>query len=247
MISVVILTKDEEKNIKDCIKSVEWCDEIIVIDDISTDKTVSIAEKMGAKVYKKDLDSNFSAQRNMGLSKAKGDWVFFVDADERVSSALWYEIMGRTTNQLDNIKGFYIKRLDNMWGRNLTHGDTKGAKFLRLAKKSAGEWFGTVHEEWRIEGATATLNNVLNHFPHQSVAGFINEINFYSSLRAKELHNKNTKVNFFSIVLYPNAKFIKDYVVLGGFMDGLPGFVHAVLMSMHSFLVRSKLFLLQNK
>src|SRR5687767_12381044 len=98
MISVVIITKNEEKNIEECLSSVSWCDEIIVIDDNSDDKTAEIAKNKGAKVITHALNNDFSAQRNFGLSVAKGDYVLFVDADERISPALWYEIMAITND-----------------------------------------------------------------------------------------------------------------------------------------------------
>jgi glycosyltransferase involved in cell wall biosynthesis len=119
MISAVIITKNEEENIKRCLQSLSWCDEIIVVDDDSTDKTVEIAKKSGAKVYNRTMNSDFSAQRNFGLEKAKGDWVLFIDADEKVTSALWYEIMSHTNNPINEYAGFYIKRIDTMWGKEL--------------------------------------------------------------------------------------------------------------------------------
>src|ERR1700722_13133913 len=102
MISAVILTKNEEKNIGACLDSTSWCDEKIVIDDHSTDKTVEIAKKRGATVISHSMQNDFSGQRNFGLEKAKGDWVFFIDADERVSSALWYEIMQHTSESIEH-------------------------------------------------------------------------------------------------------------------------------------------------
>src|SRR5580700_7437410 len=108
MISAIILTKNEEKNIEACLESISWCDEKIVIDDHSTDKTVELAKKKGAKVFTRSLYNNFSDQRNYGLQKAKEDWIFFIDADERVSSALWYEIMAHTSESIEEFSGFYI-------------------------------------------------------------------------------------------------------------------------------------------
>src|SRR5437762_3077823 len=108
MISVVILTKNEEMNIAACLDSLSWCDEKIVIDDHSRDKTVEIAKNKGAKIFSRTLGNNFSDQRNYGLEKAQGDWVLFIDADERVSIALWYEIMQHTSEAIDDCNGYYI-------------------------------------------------------------------------------------------------------------------------------------------
>ena len=247
MISAIILTKNEEKNIEDCLNSISWCDEKIVIDDHSSDKTTEIAKKKGAKVFQRLMENDFADQRNYGLEKAKGDWILFIDADERVSNALWYEIMAHTSEAIEECVGFYIKRQDTMWGKVLKHGETGNISLLRLAKKGSGEWEGTVHERWNIKGKTTTLRNSLDHFPHQTIAEFLREINFYTDLRAEELFRKKVKSNWLSIIIYTKAKFFVDYVIKAGFLDGLEGLVFALLMSLHSFLVRGKLWLLWQK
>ncbi|HSX09757.1 MAG TPA: glycosyltransferase family 2 protein [Candidatus Saccharimonadales bacterium] len=247
MISAVILTKNEESNIEACLDSISWCDEKIVIDDHSTDKTVELAKKKGAKVYSRLMGNNFADQRNYGLSKTKGDWIFFIDADERVSSALWYEIMAHTSESIEDFSGFYIKRQDTMWGKVLQHGELGNIKLLRLARKNVGKWEGLVHEQWIVKGKTDTLKNSLDHYPHQTISEFLQEINFYTDLRAEELFKKRTQSNWFSIIAYPKGKFFINFFVLGGFLDGLPGLVFALMMSLHSFLVRGKLWLMWQK
>ena len=251
MISAVILTKNEEKNISDCIKSVSWCDEVIVIDDNSEDRTVDLAKKINAKIYVHSFDNDFSIQRNFGLSKAKGDWVLFVDADERVSDALAFEISNIanqiTDQRLGGFSGFYIKRNDFMWGRQLRFGETGGIKLLRLAKKNTGRWQGKVHENWKVKGNIGVLKNPIMHFPHRTFQEFLKEINFYTTIRADELYKKGSYANFISIVAYPLGKFILNYSLRRGFLDGVPGLIVAVSMSFHSFLVRGKLWLLCRK
>lgn len=247
MISAVILTKNEEKNIKDCLQSLSWCDELIVIDDNSTDKTQDIARKMGAKVFVRSLNSDFAAQRNFGLEKAEGEWVLFVDADERVSSALWYEVMAHTNDPANLYAGFYIRRTDVLWGKELKHGEIGTIKLLRLARKGAGSWQGKVHEVWKVKGKTLLLQKPFLHYPHATVETFLKEINFYTDLRAAELHKKGTKVFWWSIILYPKAKFFLNYFIRQGYKDGLPGLVFAMMMSLHSFLVRGKLWYLWEK
>jgi glycosyltransferase involved in cell wall biosynthesis len=247
MISVVILTKNEEKNIEKCLENLSWCDEVIVIDDDSEDKTVEIAKRKGAKVYSHSLENNFAYQRNFGLEKATGDWILFVDADERISQALWYEIMAKTNAPFSPYSGYFIKRTDTMWGKQLRHGETGDIKILRLAKKDTGRWEGNVHELWKVKGKTDVLQNALMHFPHQSIQEFLQEINYYSDLRAQELRKKKVSVSWFTIILYPKAKFVVNYIFKAGFLDGLPGLIFALMMSLHSFLVRGKLWLLWQK
>ena len=249
MISAVILTKNEEQNITKCLDSVKWCDEIIVVDDNSEDQTIEIAEKYKTTIYKRSLNNDFSAQRNFGLSKTKNEWVLFVDADEIISDALTYEISNAITfkdQSLRNFNGFYIKRSDFIWGRMLKYGETGRIKLLRLGRKNYGVWQGKAHEEWKIEGLIGNLTNPILHFPHQTLKEFLKEINFYTDIRAKELKTKNFNVSTPSILLYPLGKLILNYIFKRGFMDGMQGLVFAIIMSFHSFLVRSKLWL-ENK
>jgi glycosyltransferase involved in cell wall biosynthesis len=246
MISAIILARNEEKNIGNCIKSVEWCDEIVVIDDYSTDKTVEIAKKYKTKIYRNSLNGNFSKQRNFALSKAMSDWVLFVDSDEVVSDALAFEISNAITlrdQNMNGFNGFYLRRVDCMWGRKLEHGEGS-INLIRLAKKKSGAWKGAIHETWEIKPSVGKLNNPLFHYPHKTVAKFLNEINFYTDLRATELKNKNANPFVCNIFIYPAAKFIVNYILRLGFLDGIQGYIIAIIMSFHSFLVRSKLWLL---
>jgi glycosyltransferase involved in cell wall biosynthesis len=248
-ISVVILTKNEEKNIKDCIQSLEFCDEIIILDDYSTDKTLEVVKRISderIKSFQHHLNQDFSQQRNLGLSKATCAWVLFVDADERVPEKLKKEIeiavlSGYTYN------GYFLKRQDVMWGKKLTHGETANITLLRLAKKDVGVWKGPVHETWNVKGKVGELSSPLEHYPHQTLKEFIREIDWYSSLRAKELHNQKIRSNFFSTILYPKVKFIQNYFLRMGFLDGIQGFLVACVMSLHSFLVRAKLYQLNHE
>jgi glycosyltransferase involved in cell wall biosynthesis len=247
MISTVVLSKNEEKNIKRCLESLSWCEEIIVVDDNSTDGTVEIAKKMGAQVIVHSLDDDFSAQRNIGLWHATGDWVLFVDADEKVTSALWYEMMAQTNNPTSQYAGFLVKRIDTIWDKELHHGEIGNVKLLRLAKKDAGHWEGRVHEKWKVKGKTLLLKKAILHYPHPTVAIFLQEINYYTDLRAEEQYKKKVQVAPWQIVAYPIGKFTLNYIFRAGFLDGLPGLVFALMMSFHSFLVRGKLWLLWQK
>lgn len=246
MISTIILTKNEEQNIEKCIQSVRWCDEIIIIDDGSQDATIEIAKKYKATIYLRPLNNNFSSTRNFGISKAKNEWILFVDSDEVVTDALAYEIsnvIGLKDQNIKNFNGFYIKRSDFMWGKQLEYGETGSIKLLRLGKKGFGVWKGMAHEKWQIEGNIGKLMNPLLHFPHKNVSEFLKEINFYTDIRAKELKSKNIKSSFLPILLYPLGKFVLNYFIRRGFMDGTRGLVFATIMSFHSFLVRGKLWL----
>lgn len=249
MISVIVITKNEEKNILDCLESVLWADEIIIVDDNSDDRTIEVVKNLfnkRIKIYSKALDGDFASQRNYALSKATKKWVFFLDADERVTSKLREEINEFLIEHVKNanINGFYIKRKDIMWGKELKHGETGDIKLLRFAKKGAGIWKGKVHEVWEVDGNTSEMEGNIIHFPHQTIDEFLSEINFYTTLRAKELYENKIEGSIKNIILYPKGKFIKNYFVKLGFLDGIEGFIFAIFMSLHSFLVRGKLWLL---
>ena len=248
MLTAVVLTKNEEKNILDCIANLSFCDEVVVVDDNSTDRTVEIAKKLKANVLMRSLNGDFAAQRNFALEKAKGEWVLFVDADERVSSKLTKEIQEvlRLPKSLE-YNGFLLKRRDFMWGRELKHGETGDIKLLRLTRRNTGRWEGRVHEIWNVQGDIGILQHPLLHYPHQTVTDFLQEINFYTDLRSQELYEKGVKAYWWSIIFYPKLKFFINYFVQQGFRDGIPGLVLAFMMSFHSFLVRGKLWLLWNK
>ncbi len=245
MITAIVLTKNEEKNIPDCIERLGFCKEIIVIDDNSKDKTVEIARNAGAIVFGESLDDDFSKQRNFGLEKAKGDWVLFVDADERIGKDLSEEIIRSINSVSRNYDGYYLKRRDFMWGRELKFGETGNIGFIRLGKKNNGKWEGRIHEKWILNGAVGNLKNPILHYPHQNIKEFLEDINFYTDLRAQELYGKGINVGWFSIIYYPVGKFLLNYFIKMGFMDGVEGLMFAIMMSLHSFLVRGKLWLLR--
>lgn len=244
MISGVIIAKNEEDTIGKAINSISFCDEVIVIDDDSTDKTAEIAKGLGASVYKKALEKNFSALRNFGLDKAKGDWILFIDADEEVSKELKEEILESIEQ---DYAGYSIKRKDFWWNKEIQHGEAGNMALLRLVRKGMGRWIGKVHEVLEIHGETNTLNGYLMHHPHQTIAEFIEHINVYSTMRAEELQDQHMRSTVFQIISYPIGKFIVNYFLRFGFKDGAAGFGYAFLMSFYSFLVRSKLFQLQDK
>lgn len=251
MISAVVLSHNDEGQIARCVDSLAWCDEVVVVDDYSTDTTTEIAKKMGVRIYKRHLDNDFSSQRNFGLSKAKGEWVLFVDSDEIVSKELAYEIKNATGSPIGlgmtSYLGYYVRRKDYLFGRWLKHGETSKVRLLRLAKKDAGQWIRPVHEVWNIQGNTGELFTPLEHFPHQNVAQFLDEINRYSTLNARYLFSQKVRVSWWHVVGYPVTKFFLNYFLYLGFLDGTSGTVIAIFMSFHSFLTRAKLWQLWDR
>jgi len=207
--------------------------------------------KKKTNLRKKSNENNgsnldFSSQRNYALTKSKKEWVMFIDADERVPEPLRNEIVSVISDNKE-ILGYRLKRIDNIWGKELRHGETGNSKFVRLAKKNSGEWVNTVHEEWRVKGKIKDLNNVLFHFPHQKFEEFLKEINTYTSIRAQELFDNGARASFISIIAYTKGKFIANYFIKLGFLDGIPGLISALTMAFHSFLVRGKLWTISKR
>ncbi len=253
MLTTIVLTKNSEKEIEKCLHTLRFSDEILVIDDDSSDKTVAFAKKLGARIITHSLANDFAKQRNFALEHAKGDWVLFVDSDEVVSDALASEIESRikrpfrpeSGNQEVSENGYFVQRRDYMWGKEIFHGENGSTLLLRLAKKDAGRWEGKVHEVWQIKGNVGLLGNTLHHYPHPTLTEFLTDINRYTTIRAEELYTKGVRTSWYHVLLYPKAKFVQNYIIKMGFLDGTIGFILAMLMSLHSFLVRGKLWQLQ--
>lgn len=262
-ISVVILTGNEEKNIERCLGSLLWCDEIIIIDDYSEDRTIERIKyyvlsikykKPKIRFYKRRLNNDFSSQRNFGLKEAKGEWVLFVDADEVISDELASEIKSeirpfdsaQDKNPKSEICGYYLKRKDYFLGKWLKYGETGSIRLLRLGKKLAGRWQGRIHEVWEIKRETKELKNPILHYPHGTVTEFLNDINTYTDLVAQYWKEKGRDISPWEIVFYPLGKFFHNYILRLGFLDRGPGIIIAGMMSFHSFLARSKYWLMRH-
>ena len=263
--AIVLVKNEEESVINRCLKSVEFCDEIIIVNDILTQNSKvksphfaqglrGARQKYNSKVksYFRELGKDFASQRNFGMEKATGEWILFVDTDEEVTEELKNVILNliQDLNQIpkrvrNDTIAYYIKRRDFFWGHEMKYGETSKARnkgIIRLMKKNSGKWMGQVHEEFKISGQIGYLNGYLNHYPHQTVKEFIQSVNFYSSLRAEELYKQGKKTNIFEIIFYPLFKFKLTYFIKLGFLDGPAGFAYSFFMSFHSLLVRLKLY-----
>lgn len=246
-ISGVVLTRNEEKNIEECLKSLNWCSEIIVVDDYSTDKTRELAKSRGAVVHKRRLEDDFAAQRNFGLQKATNQWVLFVDADEIVSPSLSNEIVRRVKR--GGFTGFRIPRQETFINKKMHCADKPiydwslgFNKLLRLGQKNAGKWKKKVHEVWEISGKIGEMDNCLIHYSFPNITTALKKINQYSTIRANELHKQGGKPGLIEIIFYPIGKFLKNFFWQGGYKDKTAGFIYCLLIAFQSYLTRSKLW-----
>lgn len=240
-LSAVVLTKNEEHCIERCVKSLLWCDEILLIDDFSTDKTTKIADAFDVKLFKHKLNNNFAQQHNFGMSKASNMWVLFVDADEVVTDALRNSIKETLQNPAYN--SYSLSRKNVFFDRKLYFQEAGHTPLIRLMKKGTGEWKRSVHEFWETPSPVGKLKGDLLHYSYDSIRDMVNKINYYSVLHAHEVQKEGKKVSIIKIVLYPSVKFLKKFFVEHAYKDGVRGFIVAISMSFHSFLSWSYIWL----
>lgn len=189
--------------------------------------------------------ADFAEARNRELAKVKTPWVLFVDSDEVITKELESEIEAAV--RADEYQAYYIKRLDIFLGHELHYGETGHAKFVRLARRGYGKWVRPIHETWVGEGKVGTLKHPLLHHAHKDISSFLTKIDYYSELDAQYRFRLGNKSSLWKIAVYPIAKFKLNYFLRLGFLDGVPGLIMAMMMSFHSYLTWTKLYLLWHK
>lgn len=242
-ITGVIITKNEERNITETISELSFCDEVIVCDNVSTDGTLKLARKTKAIVISKKFES-YSDQRNYALDKATGDWVFFLDADERVSENLQKEIIEFVGNSRKDALKF--KRDDCFLGQKILHGENATVTLLRLAKRDSGVWKRDVHEYWDVTGTFDTAKYPIKHYSPKNISSYIEKLNNFAKIHSQENLKEGKNPSLVFVIFIPFLKFIDDYILKLGFLDGVAGFVIAVSMSLHSFLSWSTMYFSKN-
>lgn len=224
-ISAIIPTLNEEIHIEAAIKSVNFADEIIVIDSYSADKTIEIAEKFDVKIIKRKFD-NFSNQKNYAIQQAKNSWIYILDADERVTPEVRKEILNAVKKTKDKV-GFFVRRSFYFAGKNINYGGCQRDKVVRLFLKEHCTYKGIVHEKIVANGKLGLFKNKIEHYSYKSYDHYISKMNYYGALRAKQYFKEGKKVNLFHILIKPPARFIIHYFIRLGFLDGFPGYTFA--------------------
>jgi glycosyltransferase involved in cell wall biosynthesis len=233
-ISCIIITRDEARNIKRCLDSVRWADEIVVVDSESTDDTKRIASEFTDRIF--DLKwEGFGSAKEFARTQAREDWILSVDADEEVSEKLREEIK-RTVDSREPAHGYLIPRRSNFLGRWMRYGGWYPDAVLRLFRKDSGHFtLSRVHEEVQVRGKTGRLKNDLLHYTDPDFAHYLAKLNRYTSLDAAGLFEAGAKSTFWDITLRPPAVFLKMYLVRAGFLDGIHGLILAIASAFHVF------------
>lgn len=245
-ISALIIAKNEASMIENCILSVKWCDEIIVIDDGSKDETREIAESLGALVISFKHDS-FSRLREEALKRAKSAWVFYIDADERVTPTLAKEI--KVMIETSNASVFRLQRENIYFGKRFTAGGWQDDWVERVFKKDALKgWFGEVHESPKYEGDVIDLKTKLIHFTHRDTVSGLLKTAAWTPIEAKELFKAGVgKVSLFTLFRKGFMEFFRRAVIKRGYKDGMPGLVEAVIQGINRILVYIQVWELEQK
>ena len=224
-ISAIIPTLNEEIHIADAIKSVCFADEIIVIDSFSSDRTIEIAEKMNVKIIKRTFD-DFSSQKNFAIAQAAHDWIYVLDADERVTEELRAEILVAVKDPKDFV-GFYVRRTFYFCGKKVNYSGFQRDKVMRLFLKEHCKYVGLVHEKIVTKGEIGFFKNKIDHFSYRNYDHYISKMNHYAAIRAEELHRQGKKVTVYHVMVKPAARFFIHYIIRLGFLDGFTGFLVA--------------------
>ena len=227
MLSVTLATKNEEKDIRRCLESVKWADEIIVVDDASTDQTITIAKEYTSKIIVRDSHGNFHENKNYAIEVAQGEWILSLDADEEIPPTLSVEI--KRAIQSQTLKGYYLNRKNYFLGQWIQGCGWFPDHIIRLFRKGETHWPLSVHETPQIQDKTCVgfLKEPFLHYSYKSLEQYLLKFNLYTSCLAKEYEQQGRKVTkgnvLMCFVLNPFCIFIKKYFFLKGFRDGLRG------------------------
>lgn len=241
MLSAVIITFNEEKNIARCLQSVkDVADEILVVDSYSTDRTEQICRSMGAR-FIQNRWQGYTSQKNFANSMALHDHILSIDADEALSDDLRKSILIVKENWLSD--GYIMNRMTNYCGKWIRHGSWYPDRKLRLFDRTKGSWKGVIHEEFFLKDGTRTgsIRGDLLHYSYYSISDHVKQANHFTDITAELAYSKGKRAGPLKILFSPVVKFIRDYFLLLGFLDGYPGFIIAHISANATFLKYVKL------
>jgi len=227
-LSACIIAFNEADRIGDCVDSLSFCDEVIVVDSFSTDATAAVAQAAGARVIQRPF-KGFREQKDFAVRQAANDWVLCLDADERVSPRLRVAIEAERDAGFTRVAGYRFARLSEYFGRLLRHGNTYPDRVLRLFDRRRGGWRGNreIHEAVSVDGKTVTLPGDLLHYQYRSFDQQLVKLQRYAKMMAEHEFAHGKRASLPKLVLSPAWRFWRGYVLRLGFMDGWPGLVEA--------------------
>ena len=242
-VTVCIIAGNEEKNIRRCLESVQWADEIVVVDSFSRDRTFEIATEYTSRVYQHKW-RGYVAQKVLAKSYATMPWIMFVDADEEVSIPLRDEILAHLEKGVPNeIAGFDFPRMVWFLNRWIKHGDWYPDRKLRLFRSDRGTCGGTEpHDRIYVQGRVGHLRSPLFHYTYDSIDDQFETLNRFSRISAAGQKTRTLAAILWHMVMDPPFRFLRCYVLRRGFLDGVPGFIVAVTAAFGTFSKYAKLW-----
>lgn len=228
-LSACIITYNEADRLGDCLRSVAFCDELLVVDSHSTDATRDIAGSLGARVIERDWPG-YRSQKQFAVDSATSDWVLCLDADERVSPALRGQIEALRQRGFPDHAGWSIPRITDYFGRFLRHGNAYPDRLVRLFDRRCGGWAGyEIHENTRVLGRIGRLSGHLEHYSYRSLSDHQERMRRYAELMARALHEGGKRGNLLKVIVNPQWRFLRGYLLRLGFLDGWRGLVFALV------------------
>ncbi|MEM7409068.1 MAG: glycosyltransferase family 2 protein [Myxococcota bacterium] len=242
-VSACIIAGNEADRIGACLDSVAFCDEVLVVDSHSEDRTREIAAEHGARVIERDWPGHV-AQKEFAIREAKHDWVFCIDADERVAPELRAAIERVQEGGFGNAAGYEVSRVSRYLGRWIRHGTWYPDWKLRLFDRRRGGWSGrNPHDHVRVDGPVTRLAGELEHDPYRSFSDHLRTIDTYTTTMAEEMRSEGRRARWRDVVLRPPARFFVFYVLRRGFLDGWRGLLLAYLAAHYVRLKYAKLWI----
>ncbi|KPJ59914.1 MAG: hypothetical protein AMJ46_09070 [Latescibacteria bacterium DG_63] len=240
-VTAIIPTFNEEANIRECLESVSWADEVVVVDSFSTDSTVEICREHGVTVVQHEY-LNSASQKNWILPRVSNTWVLIVDADERVTEPLRKEILSILGSEPE-CDGYWIRRRNRFFGKEIRFCGWQRDKVLRLFDRDKGRYEEKhVHAEVSIDGRTGVLSGHLLHDSYRSFSSYLTKLDTYTDWGAQDDAQGGGRFVTARLLLRPPARFVRMYVLQLGFLDGLEGFILCVLAATSVFIKYAKLW-----
>ena len=241
-LTVITITRDEERNIVECLESVRWADQLVVVDSGSKDRTVELARRFTSDVHSIGWEG-YGHARNFALDHAAGEWILWLDADERVPAELGKEIQDLVSRNEPGYSGYSVARRAYFLGKWIKHCGWYPSRVVRLFRKEHGRFSETrVHERLELQGNVGMLQHDLLHYTDPHLQQYLAKFNKYTTLAAQDMAANGKSFRLWDLLVRPPFLFVKMYVLRLGFLDGVHGFVLSVLSSAYVFSKYAKLW-----
>jgi glycosyltransferase involved in cell wall biosynthesis len=240
-VSVYVLTTNNRRTIEQCLKSLSWAEELVVVDSFSQDGTYEISKQYTDKIFQRKWTGHRD-QYQYAADLTTRDWIMFVDADEEIPPELAEEIQTELNGRATDLDGYFVYRRTYYLGRWIRYGGWYPDGEIRLYRRDKGRWEGGLHAKLMVEGKVGILRNQYHHYTYQGISDQIQTIDKYSEIAAADLFESGEKFSLSKLLFHPPFRFIKEYLFKSGFRDGLPGLIIVVSTMFYVFIKYAKLW-----